>query len=387
MRNLVRRGAGAAALSGAMLLAGCGSFGDGFFQDPTSGSGTTTSGGDYVFSVNSDSTVSAFEVGSGALTAISGNPVTPGSAYSATVTRPDTYLFVGGASAIYCYAIGTSGALTEQSSGGYSIGSGQYVQMDTSPNGNLLVTLSQVTGTAPVVTVFTINTSSCLLTAVSTTPIPLTSTAAEVNTSLHVSPNGAFVGVALGAGGDYIYPLTQSSGALGTPQVIASAAGSEDNTLIFDPTSSYVYVGRYGLAAGTGSVVTYSLSSAGVATQLSSVASGNTVKSLLVNTAGTTAATELFSANFSDATISGYSIAAGVLTQVTGSPFDSSAGVSSLALDNSGKYVIAAATGGTGITDLTLYEFDPLNAQKLNAVQTYANGSGTTGSIAVATTH
>jgi hypothetical protein len=61
--------------------------------------------------------------------------------------------------------------------------------------------------------------------------------------------------------------------------------------------------------------------------------------------------------------------------------------VTSLALDNSGKYVIAAGSGGSGTTDLTLYEFDALNAGQLDAVATYANGSGAAGSVAVAATH
>ena len=374
----------AAALLGAVLLTGCGSFGSGFFQDPTPPSTTSPTGSDFVYSVNSDSTVSAFAVGSGVLTAISGNPISPGSAYSVTVSRPDTYVFVGGSTAVYCYAIAAGGALTEQTSGGYG-GSvvTNYIAMDTSPNGDYLLALSQATGVDPVLNVFSINTSTCLLTLQTSVTIPLASTATLVNPSLHVSPNGAFVGIALGASGDYIYPFTQTSGALGTPEVLNEPANSEDNTLLFDPTSAFAYIGRYGLAAGTGSVVTYSVSSAAQLQQVSSVASGNAVKSLVLNTAGT----DLYTANFADGTISGYSILTGALTALVGSPYESGAGVSSLVLDNTGKYVVAAASGGTGTTDLTLYQFDALNVNQLDAVATYANGSGTAGSVAVAATH
>lgn len=384
MKNLVKRGVGAAALCGAMLLTGCGSFGSGFFQNPGSTTTTSTSGSDYVYSVNSDSTISAFAVGSGALTAISGNPVSPGSAYSVTVSRADTYVFVGGATAIYCYAIGSTGALTEQTSGGFG-GSTvtDYIAMDTSPNGDYLAALSQITGTDPVLNIFAINTSSCLLTLQASVTIPLTSTAALVTSSLQFSPNGAFVGMSLGPNGDYIFPFTETTGALGTASYLSLASDIEDNYLVFDPTSAYAYIGRYGLTAGSGSVVTYSVSSAGGLTLLSSAASGNTVKSLVLNSTGT----NLYTANFSANTISGYSVATGVLTAITGSPFTSSAGVTSLAIDNTGKYVIAAASGGTGTTDLTLYEFDALNTGQLDAVATYANGSGTAGSVAVATTH
>ncbi len=385
IRNLVGRGACAAALCGAMFLMGCGSFGAGFFQDPSgTSSSTSSSGADYAYSVNSNSTVSAFSVGSGALTAISGNPVSPGSAFSATVSRANTFLFVGGSTAIYCYAIGSSGALTEQTSGGYG-GTvvTDYIAMDTSPNGTYLAALSQVTGTNPVLNIFSINTSSCLLTLQTSVTIPLSSTTSLVTSSLHYAPSGAFLGIALGESGDYIFPFTQSSGAVGTSSVLAEATGSEDNYLLFDPTSSFAYISRYGLAAGTGSVVTYTVSSAGALAQVSTVASGNAVKSLVLNSGGT----DLYTANFSDDTISGYSVASGALTALTGSPYDSSSGVTSLALDNSGKYVIAAANGGSGTSDLTLYGFDALNTGQLDALATYANGSGTIGSVAVATTH
>jgi WD40 repeat protein len=382
IRNLVRRGGCAVALCGAVLLAGCGNFGSGFFQDPNGTTTTASSGSDYVYSVNSDSTISAFAVGTGALTAISGNPVSPGSAFSATVSRANTFVFVGGSTAIYCYAIGSGGVLTEKTSGGYG-GSvvTDYVAMDTSPNGDYLAALSQVAGTDPVLNIFAINTSSCLLTLETSVTIPLSNTASLVTSSLRFSPNGALIGLALGESGDYIFPFTQSTGAVGTSSYITEAANTEDNYLLFDPTSSYAYIGRYGLAAGTGSVVTYTVSSTGALAEVNSVASGNAVKSLLLNASGA----DLYTANFSDSTISGYSVSNGALKALTGSPYDSSSGVTSLVLDNSGKYVIAAATGGT---DLTLFQFDAINTAQLDALATYSNGasSGST-SVAVAATH
>lgn len=375
----------AVTLAGTVLLAGCGSFGSGFFQDPTSTTNPTpATGSDYIFSVNSNSTVSAFAVGSGALTAVSGNPVTPGSAFSATVSRPDTYLFVGGATAIYCFSIGSGGTLTQQTSGGYG-GSivTNYIAMDTSPDGNSLLALSQTTGAIPVLNVFTINTSNCLLTPQPSVTIPLNDTSSLLTSSLRISPDGAFIGLALGGNGDYIYPFTQSTGALGNPSVLAEPANSEDDFLLFDPTSAFAYVGRYGLAAGTGSVVTYGVSTTGQLSQVASVAAGNAVKSLVLNATGSS----LYTANFADSSISGYTVANGTLTGIAGSPYVSSSGVTSLALDNTGKYVIAAATGGTGTTDLTLYQFDAFNPNQLDAVATYANGSATVGSVAVAATH
>jgi 6-phosphogluconolactonase (cycloisomerase 2 family) len=377
-----RTALGVAGLLAMELLTGCGNFGSGFFQNPNSPT-TPASGSDYVYVVNSDSTLSAFSVGTGALTAVSGNPISPGSAYSVTVSRPDTFVYVGGAGAIYCFAIATDGALTEQTSSGISLGTDDFVSMDTSPNGDYLVALAEISGADPEIFVFSIDTSTGALTSVSSQVISPPATGTINAASVKVSPNGALVGVALGGGGDVIFPFNQSTGALSTGSTAAPQAGYEDNYLLFDPTSSYAYIGRYGQATGTGSVVTLSVTSSAALTQKSSVASGNSIKGLLLNSAGT----DLYTANFSDDTISGYSATAGVLTQVTDSPFSAADGVTSLALDNSGKYVIAANSGGSGTTDVTLYEFDALNSAQLDALATYANGSGTTGSVAVAATH
>jgi len=338
-----------------------------------------------VYVVNANQTVSAFSVGTGALTAIAGNPVNPGSAGSVAVSRANTYLYVGGAGAIYCYSIGTTGAITEVTASGIgSLGTYGIISMDTSPNGEYLVAVGTSSGANPQIYVFSTNTSSGALAEVSVTPMVPPASGAVNAASVRVSANGAYVGVALGGGGDLVYPFNESTGGLSTPtKLVPLPSGYEDNYLVFDPTSSYVYLGRYGLSSGTGSVVTLSLSSTGALTQTSTVAAGNAVKWILVNSSGA----DVYTANSADQTISGFSAASGVLTAVTESPFSAAAGVTSLVEDNSGKYVIAAADGGTGTTDLTLYEFDALTPTKLDAVATYANGSGVTGSVAIAATH
>ena len=287
---------------------------------------------------------------------------------------------LGGASAIYCYSIGSSGALTQQSSGGFSGATTDYIAMDTSPNGTYLVTLSQIAGQDPVLNVFSINTSTCALTTTASATIPIAGAPTWEPTAC-ISAQTANLSASRWASMATTSILWQRTGPWEPAYRRMSRQTPEDNVLIFDPANSFAYVGRYGLAAGTGAVVTYSLNSSGALTQTSSVPAGNTVKSLLFNEAGT----YMYAANFSDATISGYSDASGVLTQVTGSPFEAPTAVTALARDNSGKYVIAAAAGGT---DLTLFAFDAINPAKLDAVATVGNGasSGST-SIAVAATH
>jgi 6-phosphogluconolactonase (cycloisomerase 2 family) len=199
-----------------------------------------------------------------------------------------------------------------------------------------------------------------------------------------VSPDGSHIGVALSGGGDLIYPFTQSSGSLGktAQQILTPATGYEDNALAFDPTGNYLYIARYGSTAGSGSVVSYN---AAGASNLGSVVCGDNPKSVLVNSADSAVYVAYTSSNGSG--ISGYSVASGVLTQLTGSPFAASAGVDSLVLDKTGDYIIAAANDSSGNSDLTLYAFDAITPTTLDAVQQTKNGSGTAGSLAVVATH
>ncbi len=93
----------------------------------------------------------------------------------------------------------------------------------------------------------------------------------------------------------------------------------------------------------------------------------------------------MYAANRGDATISGYTLAGGSLTAVASSPFGSGSAVTAIARDSSGKYLIAAASGGS--SDVTLYAFDAVTAGKLDAVAVAASGTDPAGSVAVAATH
>jgi 6-phosphogluconolactonase len=94
----------------------------------------------------------------------------------------------------------------------------------------------------------------------------------------------------------------------------------------------------------------------------------------------------VYVANGIDATISGYTIGTGgVLTALTGSPFASGDRVEALGRDSSGKYVLAAAFGGS--PDLTMYGFDVITPGKLDPVTSAATGTDPANAIAIALTH
>ncbi len=375
-------GAAAVGLCSAVLLTGCGNF----FVDPTSTTTPTTGSatGSYAYAVNTNNSLSEFDLGAGKLTAVTGSPVTLTTglgAASVTVSRANSFVFVGGNGAIECYSIGSTGALTQLTAGG-GTATANFVSLETSPDGNWLFGLDAIQPGAPNLYVFAINAATGALTLAGSAgvPLPVPGPAAAVARMVKISPNAAFVGVALGGGGDVFFTFNTTTGVL-TQSGLLKTNGYDDDAILFDSNSAYAYVGRYGLTAGNSVIASYTVSTAGALTGVGTKASGDTPFSLAFDNTGGF----LYSANRGSSSLSAYSIATGVLTELASSPYPSGTSVSAVARDSSGSYLIAAAAGGT--SDLTLYAFDVLTAGKLAAVATSANGSGTAGSIAVATTH
>jgi 6-phosphogluconolactonase (cycloisomerase 2 family) len=359
-------------------LVGCA----GFFTDPNTAASTPATTGDYVYVVNQTTdTLSGFSVGSAALTAVASSPyaLLAGLAPSSVeVTRANTFVYVGGSGAIECFSIGTGGALTQVSAGG-ATGTGKYVSLATSPDGHWLLALDSTTQT---LYTYAINASTGALTLNATTAYTATGAGNVVPTMVKVAPDGAYVIAALGTGGDAVFTFNTTTGAPTQAASLAVTAGYSDNAVAIDANSAYVYFARGGPSSGTSGVASYSLASGGMLTAVQTLAaSGNAPFSVLLDSTGDYA----YTANKSDGTVSGYSVASGTLTALAGSPFASGSLVTALARDNSSKYVIAASFGGA--SDVTLYAFDALTTGKLDAVATAASGTDPAGAIAVAATH
>jgi len=378
-RGVRAAGLGVAGLLLSEVLTGC----NGFFVDPNTGTTTTgSSTADYAYVVNADSTVSEFVVGSATLTAISGSPFTPGtplsSASSVVVNPSNAFVFVGGDGGVLAYTIGSTGALTQVSGGGVTE-VGNFVSMAVAPNGEWLLALDDIDN---VLWVFSINTSTGALTASGATYQLSVAAATDAARAVAVSPNGGLVAVAIGGGGDDVFTFNESTGVLAsTSAVNAPASGYTDAAVTFDSTSTHLLIGRGGPTSGASQILSYAVSTAGILGTLNTYTSGNDPYGLLVDATGA----YVYAANKGDGTVSGYTLTSGALKALTSSPFTSEAGVTALAEDINDKYVIAASTAGT--YDLTLYALDALSAGQLDAVATVANGSGTTGSVAVAATH
>jgi hypothetical protein len=73
------------------------------------------------------------------------------------------------------------------------------------------------------------------------------------------------------------------------------------------------------------------------------------------------------------------------LTPLSGSPYASGAGVQSLGIDSTGKYLLAAAVGGS--PDLSMYSFDANTPGMLDAATSVATDADPAGAFAIALTH
>jgi len=370
---------GVATLVQLALLTGCG----GFFPPLTTTTGTTSSVGNFAYVANSTtSTISAFVVGTNALTAVSGAPYSfPVSPTAMAVTPSDSYLYVAGNGGIYGYSINTStGALTAVSSGGVlAITTLAPVSLDVSPDGNWLFALN---GDGQTFNEYQITASTGALSLLASTPYTALNKATVVPQMIRVAPNGAYVFVALGTGGDLVFTLTTSTGALSTTyqQLATGSTSTSDNALAIDSGTTYAYIARSGTGGG---LMVYSIGTNGALTPVtgSPFATGNGPFSVLLDSTGK----YVYVANRTDANISGFSIGTGaVLTALSGSPYASGSLVTSLARDKSGSYVLAAASGGS--PDLTMYSFDTTTLGKLDSVATTTTGTDPTGASVVVTT-
>ena len=367
------------------LLAGCG----GFFPPLTTTTSTSTTSGDYVYIVNqTTNSVSAFAVGPSALTSTNGSPVTlvgavaASSAASIAVSRQNTFVYVGGQGGIACFAIGSDGSLTPVTGSNLS-STGNFISLDTSPDGQWLVALDAVNAS---INIYGINTATGLLTLNGTaTAYPLVMAGnTSVAKAVRFASTGTYLGLALGTSGDVVYPFTTSTGVLGVGQEIqfnATGTNTSDTALTFDATGAYLYVTRLVSGVGNSRVASYGISNLGVPTPVDTVVTGDAPFSVMIDTSGT----YLYTANRGSGNVSGYKIASGVLTTLPGSPYASGLSATALVEDNTQKYVIAAAANGSN--DYTMYSFDALLAGKLDAVSVGASGTDPAGSIAIAATH
>jgi 6-phosphogluconolactonase len=377
-------------------LSGCG----GFFVPQTGGGGGTTNTGDYLYVANGNNTyLAGFSVAStGALSVLSGSPYNNSIAAGSLAVNPaNTFLYVGTTAGIYVYGISSNGSIAVQNDGAVAAADIVATEMQVDSTGNYLLAAGISTAQqVQAIGIYTINTTTGLLTAVAGSPLTLytgnTSTpTVAAPTGLLITPNNSYVYVSLGPLGVQVLTLG-SGGALtagATPTLLAPLKTSitpSDQQTASDPNSLFLFVAEI----NTGLRV-FSIGSGGSLSEVSgspyAVGTGPTAVDLDAT------GSYVYVANKGSNNISAFTFtaAAGKLTAVAGSPF-SSGGLLPLGIvnDNSKNFLAvinSGANGSGGNSDVQIFKFDATVDGKLDPVATATTGTDPTNPSSIVATH
>lgn len=365
------RAAAAALICSVLFLSGCGfvtTSGTGAcseFFHPTSCTTTGTTATNYVFVANAGSnTVAGLGISTaGALSTLSGTPLTLTVVPTAvTVSRSNTFVWVGTVSQIFGYSISSTGTVAALNSGA-ALANANCADMQTTPDGKWLMVLD---GTGVSVDLFAINSDGTLA---ASSGIGFAPSGSSVPRALRINPAGTVVAAALGTAGQMLFSFDTTTGAFTQLAQTLPPTLTSDNAITFDSTGSYLYDVRTGSSAG---LVVEAVGATGALTPTTSIpyTTGSLPSSVVLDSTGT----YVYVANRGDSTISGFSIGTGAaLTALSGSPYASGSGVTQLGVDSTGTWLLAVAEGGT--PDLTLYGFDTTTLGKLNVVSSASTGT------------
>jgi 6-phosphogluconolactonase len=376
-------------------LSGCG----GFFAPQTSSGGTTNTG-DYLYVANSNNTFFAgFGVAStGALSVLSGSPYNNSVAAESLAVNPgNTFLYAGTTAGIFVYLINSNGSITVQNGGSVAADDMVATAMQVDATGNYLLAVGISTAQqVQAIAIYTIDTSTGLLTPVTGSPLALytgnTSTPTVVApTGLLITPNNAYVYASLGALGVQVLTLG-SGGALAagaTPTLLfpfSKSTSPSDQGTASDPNSQFLFVAEI----NTGLRV-FSIGSGGSLSEVSGspYAAGTGPTAVDLDATGS----YVYVANKGSNNISAFTLtaASGKLTAVAGSPF-SSGGLQPIGIvnDNSKQFVAvinSGQNGSGGNSDLQMFKCDATVNGKLDPVATATTGTDPTQPAAIAATH
>ncbi len=359
--RLPRAGAWLACFAVAVLLAGCGDFfakSAGTTGSGTgSGSGTNTSTSDYLYVANESTTprIAGFSLANGALASTPNSPYTPGDLPLALAITPSgSLLYVAGElQGILVYIVNSNGSLSIGNSGApvFAV-SAQALAID--PTGQwLLVVQNQLNGGAPLLSVFSINTSNGLLTQASTaSSIALDGGTASQLTFVPSSTSTHLVYVTLGTDGTDALTFDTATGTLSKLNVRLNPLGNAyaDNSLATNPAGNLLFISETGAGAVRGFTVNAdgTLTGAGAPTVV-----GTGIGSVFVDATGA----YLYAADRVANKIHAFSIAAtGALTEISGSPYATGATPTAIVEDHSKGYLAVTCQGGS--PDLELFPID-----------------------------
>jgi len=349
---------------------------------------TVTAGtGDYAYVSNSTSGatyIDGYTVSSTALTEITGGPFQMNYVPVAMKVSPNNlFLYVAAApgtndSGLWVYLLNEAGAPTE----GTEIVPGVSIYaMDISNDGNFLFLIDQSPTTgATQLAEYVLNSTAGTITSGPTTYLMTSSICTLVGTPLsqgctvRVAPSLDYVAVALGATGTELFPYTSAAGITSTAYtaLIGPPSSSGDFSLAFDD-SDFLYI------ASTNNLISYgTIATSPLAITTETYSGGTIPRSVTVSSSYSYA----YTANEGASTISGYSLAAGVLAPLSGGVIAGPTNVSALGVDNTGDYLLAAGYNSTSGVELF-----SIGTTGLSEVAHAATGTTTTIPVVVAMTY
>ncbi len=365
------------------VFTGC----DGFFPPVNNtGGGGTTAGNQIYIANQAVNSIGGFIISSTAatLTAVNGTPLTEAyKAISMVVTPNNSLLYVGAATGVFVYFINSNGTITAPSTGPQPAGV-FATAMTVSPDGQWLIVLD---GTTQQLDIFQINYATGALTSLTAPAAYAIQSGTWQPSDLRISADGTLIFAALGTGGDFVFTFNTATGVAVSSQYLAVGdAATGDYGLAVNANTSYLYIARSGTKGG---VAVYSIGAGGALTPVtgSPFVAGSGTVAVVLDSTGTYA----YAANRTDGTVSGFTIVPGTtaaalsLTPLNGSPYASGLSVNSLAIDKTGKYLLALAIGGD--PDLSMYSFDSAVPGKLIPATSVATGIDPAGAVALALTH
>jgi 6-phosphogluconolactonase (cycloisomerase 2 family) len=369
-------------LAAALLIMGFVTACSGFWDAPSSsggGSGSTLSSGNFYVLNQLTKQIVAYNISSGTLTAISGSPYSLSSApYSIAIGPSGNFLYVGTATGIFLYSIGSSGQLTLANNA-------NVISQD-------IATTMQVDSTGQWLVEAGPNLQELLAIQINTTTgIPLSTTeqvtllpAATVQ-QLTISPDNAHVFVAVGSSGtqDVTFAAGQSSPFGSTFNIPTLNSAGAALSVAVDPSSRLLYIGETAALSGTSTGGLRALDyNTLVELSGSPFASGGLSPIVILPLPyGSNKGNYLYVAN---RTVSGSStgLVQGFTVSASGSTYSlaamsntASTGITPAGMvqESTGNYLLVVNSGGN--PDLQAFTFDSTTAGKLDSALTNATGA------------
>jgi len=360
--------AAALGVAATILLTGCGEFFTPVNNNPPGGGGKS-----YVYVTNAGGTLAEYSLSSGALTALSGSPISLPLAPTAIAVAPNNaFLYIGTATGIFMYIINSDGTLTE----GYN-----DTVVNLNANGYTVASMAVDPTSSWLLVAYQNQTELDAIPISSTTGIPTSaaivahSSSATLAPELIISPDNNFIYLALGTGGTEAIGFNHTSTSApfaSTGQTIKVITNFTSTGVAVDPTSTYLYIAEADTRTNpvAGNLRMFKVGSLGTELSGSPYATGIGPSAVLADKSGD----YVYAANSADGTISGFSVdtTSQTLTSL-GDPFPTEKSPAALIEDSSKTYVMAVGNGAN--PNLWLYSFDATSLGTLDVGSTKSTAS------------